>query len=898
MIRNCNDGRCAFCQRSSLDLDVNFSSSCSNQHFKVEFDATCTTGYCIYLIRCKCCSMQYVGKTTESIRTRHNGHRGNMRAGSEAFVMLNHFLGKDGHGIINMTIKPIEICNKKNINKQEKHWIAELNTVFPYGLNMDIKHKGIKNAYNYVIDNKSQVTIYSTFNVVKKTDRVRKGSKTSNNVPNSDNFNADTWTMNTLGIATAEEVVRKVRCEIFKLKTMDIKTLFIYVIRRLFNGDFIKHASHPDIHYVIRDLCLFKLQKVYNKTPKNFIVVHYANKLIDQVNLTRIINTKNIQSLFPVNLEYYHSPSVTFSYTKTIRSSIVNYAETITDPLNDNYVCNCNKYPQKFKDAHHGHILTGDTSIVEHKDLRVLLGKGLGYHDQQPPNKEKALRAIKSGIDCYIGSTSAKMSVPINHFNAWKTEVLKHVESKLSHSKEYHYNNVLSHDSVKRELSKLKNDFVFIPVDKAAQNICIICKKYYMDVINKEVEESGTFRLVSNNKDTFHNAIKNSYSGTCNLKEDFPTIYAIAKMHKDPPTFRFITSARDTIFSNISIAISKGLKLLLNTARTSFKYNIKEVDNCIFIIDSRDKVIKFMEKSNQTHKKNSISTWDFNTLYTNIPHNKLKIQVAKFIRKMYNIVSETKKSNIFVTCSDKSKKGYFSKTKSRNNISFSAEDFIKHLRIIVDNSYINFRDKIYKQVVGIPMGTNCAPFLANIFLHMYEYGYLEKLIKEGKFHEAKMLSQTYRYQDDCVAFNDGGLFRAHYRNIYPPEMQLENTNISKGVCNFLDLRISVFRGEFRYNSYDKRRNFGFDICNYPNLSGNIPWRGAYGVYMSQLVRFCDINQNKNNFIKDIRAMTLKFCDQGFNNDMLRHVFLKFGLRYFYKWSKYGDIMASCSKLFD
>ena len=51
--------------------------------------------------------MQYVGKTTESIRTRHNGHRGNMRAGSEAFVMLNHFLGKDGHGMINMTIKPI-----------------------------------------------------------------------------------------------------------------------------------------------------------------------------------------------------------------------------------------------------------------------------------------------------------------------------------------------------------------------------------------------------------------------------------------------------------------------------------------------------------------------------------------------------------------------------------------------------------------------------------------------------------------------------------------------------------------------------------------------------------------------------------------------------------------------
>ena len=108
-----------------------------------------------------------------------------------------------------------------------------MNTVFPYGLNMDIKHKGIKNAYNHVIGNKSQVTIYSTFNVVNKTDRVRKGSKTSNNVPNSDNFNADTWIRNTLGIATAAEVINKVREEIFKLKTRDIKILFIYIIRKL-----------------------------------------------------------------------------------------------------------------------------------------------------------------------------------------------------------------------------------------------------------------------------------------------------------------------------------------------------------------------------------------------------------------------------------------------------------------------------------------------------------------------------------------------------------------------------------------------------------------------------------------------------------------------------------------
>ena len=386
----------------------------------------------------------------------------------------------------------------------------------------------------------------------------------------------------------------------------------------------------------------------------------------------------------------------------------------------------------------------------------------MGYHDQQPPNKVKAFEAIKAGIDSYIHSTSAKMSVPVSCFNAWETEVLKQVELKLSRSKAYKYNNVLSQVIVKEELLKLKKDFVFIPVDKAAKNVCIICKKYYMDVISKEVEESNTFTLVSNDKDNTRKDIFDAYKGPCNLKDNFPTFYATAKMHKDPPSFRFITAGKNTIFSNVSIAVSKGLKLLLNTAKSLFKYRIKEVDNCIFIIDSRDKVIKFMDKANQSHKVNSVSTFDFSTLYTNIPHSSLKIQVTKFIRRVYNLVIDSKRSQVFVTWSEKSKKAYFSKTKSKVNISFSAEDLIRHMRIIIDNSFITFRNKIYRQVVGIPMGTNCAPCLADIFLHTYEYDYMQKLVGEGKIEEAKLLAQTFRFQDDCIALNDNGTFRNHY----------------------------------------------------------------------------------------------------------------------------------------
>ena len=94
------------------------------------------------------------------------------------------------------------------------------------------------------------------------------------------------------------------------------------------------------------------------------------------------------------------------------------------------------------------------------------------------------------------------------------------------------------------------------------------------------------------------------------------------------------------------------------------------------------------------------------------------------------------------------------------------------------------------------MGTNCTPFLANVFIHVYEYEYLEKLVNQGDIETAIEtainIAKTFRYQDDCIALNDNGIFAQHFHLIYPPEMILKCTNISIAVCTFLDLRISVF----------------------------------------------------------------------------------------------------------
>ena len=52
--------------------------------------------------------------------------------------------------------------------------------------------------------------------------------------------------------------------------------------------------------------------------------------------------------------------------------------------------------------------------------------------------------------------------------------------------------------------------------------------------------------------------------------------------------------------------------------------------------------------------------------------------------------------------------------------------------ILVDNIYVRFRGQLFRQMVDIPMGTNCAPLLADLFLYSYENEFLDKLIKKAK----------------------------------------------------------------------------------------------------------------------------------------------------------------------
>ena len=129
--------------------------------------------------------------------------------------------------------------------------------------------------------------------------------------------------------------------------------------------------------------------------------------------------------------------------------------------------------------------------------------------------------------------------------------------------------------------------------------------------------------------------------------------------------------------------------------------------------------------------------------------------------------------------------------KTQNDINFGlAKTSGEALIYLLDNIYIRFGTKLYRQIVGIPMGTNCAPLVADLFLFCYERDFMTSLsdVKQAEIIEA--FKSTSRYLDDLLNI-DNPYFEGMVNRVYPPELQLNKANTSDTEYPFLDLHLSI-----------------------------------------------------------------------------------------------------------
>ena len=154
---------------------------------------------------------------------------------------------------------------------------------------------------------------------------------------------------------------------------------------------------------------------------------------------------------------------------------------------------------------------------------------------------------------------------------------------------------------------------------------------------------------------------------------------------------------------------------------------------------------------------------------------------------------------------------------------------------LIYNIYVQLGGCLSRQVIGIQMGTNCAPILADLFFYSYENEFLDNMIKNGHRRLARSFNLCYRYIDDLIDFNKKK-FLDYLKEIYPSQLTVEKASKSDHLADYLDLTFIIdSRGKLSTGLYDKRDDFDFHIVNFPFLSSNMPSGPSYGLYISPLI---------------------------------------------------------------
>jgi len=117
-----------------------FRCFASNQTFDITQNISCNDANLIYVVECRKCSKQYVGKTTSAFKTRMNAHRSAI--GKSGTSLARHFESA-GHSSQDFFAYGIEIVVGRDpfiLGARERMWIDRLDTI-SRGLNCNRTHK-------------------------------------------------------------------------------------------------------------------------------------------------------------------------------------------------------------------------------------------------------------------------------------------------------------------------------------------------------------------------------------------------------------------------------------------------------------------------------------------------------------------------------------------------------------------------------------------------------------------------------------------------------------------------------------------------------------------------------------------------------------------------------------
>ena len=214
--------------------------------------------------------------------------------------------------------------------------------------------------------------------------------------------------------------------------------------------------------------------------------------------------------------------------------------------------------------------------------------------------------------------------------------------SKLKQNFKQTTGKVLQNAEVKACLPDLHNKYVFVPANKATNNIIITCERYYIETLIKELGQDNcstpTGKSIYTSCQMSSEDIVNTHDTFMkSLGTELITLPILGpKLHKSPVKHRFIAGSTKCTTKQLSSLLTKILTVIETGPEKycSIKTNHTGANN-LWILKNSTNLLSSLGHLG-VHRATSIQTFDFSTLYNSISHDLLQSRMKNIINNAFN----------------------------------------------------------------------------------------------------------------------------------------------------------------------------------------------------------------------------------------------------------------------
>ena len=599
--------------------------------------------------------------------------------------------------------------------------------------------------------------------------------------------------------------------------------------------------------------------------------------------------------------------------------------------------CFCHGLPESFRpEGHGGHVYTADPAFLthmlpEHPHICHLFQKGAKFRPSYTQyvteaHKARCMQQVEKGMHDFIEQLDRTYRVnDVGAFVQWRTAVMHRLNLTLAqiplglqlgthgspvypksarHAMEGISTNEVAGEGDDGEGDAgLLRDFICLPVDKCSQNMAFTCYKHGAEIMMADLHRGGatnpTFVPSIFTPQQITNFMRSAVEHFAGVEGEpvLPVYTFMAKMHKTPIDNRFLSLSYHSFMRPAAMLCTQLMRALFPDTVTLWE----QLDfpqggfNC-WVLKNSAQYIATLDDFNasrtlvQHQLMPSMWQFDFKRLYTELSQSDLKQVLFDFIHQVF-VAHGT--DVLYIKAHGKFKwadRNYRPKPKERKFLPGNARALVD---FIIDNAFVQVGGKAFRQVQGIPMGTNPACFFANIYLFMYELAFFRRLLPLCQTNAtARRALQAFRWSgrqiDDLqtVSFEPLSFMQQFFytnqvtdgvQGIYPPDsIQLIPCNPDSGsIANFTDIRITTVLpdgGPLTTYLYDKRREPQFRArltpCKYPHADTLLSETCKINVFTGQFIRFTRIIRNPGNFICEVANLILCLRDVGHDKSLM------------------------------